>query len=129
MGWSFGGVVTTLAASRGDRYAAAIVQAPGSLNWNRSPELRQALVEAAGKIRVPLECAVAENDATTESAKAVCAAASKAGARTVVKIYPPFTSGRERPGNPPGHAIFSAFGVDRWRDDVLAFIADALRGR
>jgi dienelactone hydrolase len=55
MGWSFGGIVTTLAAGGGDRYAASIVQAPGALNWDRSEALRTAMTGAAAKIRVPRE--------------------------------------------------------------------------
>jgi dipeptidyl aminopeptidase/acylaminoacyl peptidase len=35
-GYSFGGIVTTLAASRGTKYAAVVLQAPGALNWSRS---------------------------------------------------------------------------------------------
>ena len=97
MGWSFGGIVSTLAASGSTRFAAVVVQAPGALNWNRSAELREVLTAAAGKIRVPLWCGVAENDATTESARTICAAAKAGGARSVLKIYPTFNSGRERP--------------------------------
>jgi pimeloyl-ACP methyl ester carboxylesterase len=67
MGTSFGGIVTTLAAADSTRYAAAIVQAPGALNWRASEALRQALIAAAVRILIPLSCAVAENDATTES--------------------------------------------------------------
>jgi dienelactone hydrolase len=127
MGYSFGGIVTTLAASRSDRYAAFIVQAPGALNWNRSEALRPALTEAAARIRVSAWCAVAENDATTESARQICAVIAKAGASTTLKIYPPFTGGGERPGNPPGHALFGPRGVDVWRQDLLTFLASALR--
>jgi dienelactone hydrolase len=127
MGWSFGGIVTTLAASGSARFAAVVLQAPGALNWNRSPELRKALTDAAGKIRVSILCAVAENDATTESAREICAAAKAGGAEALLKIYPPFNSARERPGNPPGHAIFGPFGVELWQKDVLAFVGAATR--
>ncbi len=127
MGWSFGGAVTTLAAGRDDRYAAAIVQAPGSLNWDRSEALRAGLTEAAAKIRVPIFCLVAENDATVESARAVCAAARANGTRTLVKIYPRFDSGRQRPGTPAGHALFGPSGVRIWEKDTIAFLADATK--
>ena len=123
MGWSFGGIVTTLAAGASPRYAGVIVQAPGALNWTRSAEMRAALTDAASKIRVPLLCAVAENDLTTESARAICAAANAAGASTALKVYPPFTGGNERPGNPPGHALFGPRGVGVWQKDALDFLA------
>lgn len=127
MGASFGGIVTTLAASRSNRYAALIVQAPGALNWNRSEELRKALPAAAARIRVPVNCAVAENDDTTESARAICDAAKASGARTLLKVYPAFNSGRESAGNPPGHALFGPFGVQVWERDVLEFLASVMR--
>lgn len=122
MGFSFGGIVTALSSATGPRYAAVILQAPGALNWPRSAEMRAALTEAAGKIRVPMLCSVAENDLTTESATTLCSAAAAAGAKTIVKIYPPFVSGKERPGNAPGHALFSPPGLDIWRADLLGFL-------
>jgi dienelactone hydrolase len=127
MGWSFGGIVTTLAAGRSDRYSAVVVQAPGALNWHRSEHLRSALLDAAGTIRAPTLCAVAENDATTESARAICAAVSARGIPVTLKVYPRFEGGRERPGNPPGHALFGPFGVDVWRADLLAFLSGGRR--
>jgi hypothetical protein len=42
-------------------------------------------------------------------------------------IYLPFTGGGERPGNPPGHAVFGPHGVDVWKSDLLKFLAVALR--
>ena len=122
VGYSFGGIVTTLAAGKSDRYAAVVVQAPGALNWQRSEEMRQAMLDAAGRIRVPAWCAVAENDATTDSAREVCARIAANGVTTTLKIYPPFTGGTPRPGNPPGHALFGARGVAIWKDDVLTFL-------
>jgi dienelactone hydrolase len=128
MGYSFGGIVTTLASAKnGSRYAAVMLQAPGALNWLRSSHLRAALIAAAAKIRTPIMCVVAENDATTESAQKICGAAQAAGASATVKIYPPYNSGQERPGNPPGHALFSPAGLSIWRDDALAFLKSATR--
>jgi pimeloyl-ACP methyl ester carboxylesterase len=124
MGYSFGGIVTTLASGASRRYAAVILQAPGALNWNRSGELRAALSESASQIRVPMWCAVAENDATTESARALCAAANAAGARTTLTVYPPFTAVTVRPGGSPRHALFSPAGVPLWQKDALAFLAE-----
>jgi dienelactone hydrolase len=127
IGYSFGGIVTTLAISGRDDFAGAVIQAPGALNWDRSAELRAALTAAAEKIKVPIQCLVAENDATTESARAVCAAAGNAPAE--LKVYPPFTS--TRPLNAaaaPGHALFSPQGLSIWKDDVMAFLDKYVRG-
>jgi dienelactone hydrolase len=120
MGWSFGGIVTTLAASRSPRFAAVLVQAPGALNWDRSPDLRAALTRAATRITVPIQCMAAENDATTESARAICKNAR--GAQDL-KIYPPFTPTTVRANTAPGHALFGSQGVTLWGPDALAFLA------
>ena len=128
IGYSFGGIVTTLAVSGRADYAGAVIQAPGALNWNKSPELRDALTSAASQIAIPIQCVVAENDATTESAKAVCAAARKAPAE--LKVYPPFTPTRQLvAGAAAGHALFSPQGVAVWKDDMLAFLEKYVRGR
>lgn len=127
MGYSFGGIVTTLAAGRSARYAAVVLQAPGALNWNRSEPLRSALLDTASRIRVPAWCGVADNDATTESARQLCARIAATGAKTTLKVYPPFTGGGERPGNPPGHALFGPRGVAVWKEDLLTFLADVRR--
>ena len=70
-----------------------------------------------------MACMAAENDATTESARVICATASAAGAPVEVKIYPPFT----HPTNPnpraPGHALFAPIGADIWKQDLLDFLA------
>src|SRR5262245_12708434 len=123
MGWSFGGIVTTLAAGASDRFRVAIVQAPGALNWDRSPDLRAALIAAARKIRVPAECAAAQNDLTTESARTICATIKENGAVTDLRIYPPFTPTQAIPNTPPGHVIFGREGVSIWDKDVLEFLA------
>jgi dienelactone hydrolase len=127
MGWSFGGIVTTLAASGTDRFAAAVIQAPGALNWDRSPELRAALPAAARKIRIPTHCAVAENDQTTESARAVCDAIKSNGILAELKIYPPFSTPQPRPNVAQGHALFGPFGVAEWTKDVFDFLERTMR--
>jgi dienelactone hydrolase len=121
MGWSFGGIVTTLAAARGPRFAAVVVQAPGALNWDRSADLRTALTKAATHIEVPIQCVVAENDRTTESARAVCKNAR--GTPAELKVYPPFTPTTLRENSAPGHALFSFQGVKIWGPDLLDFLA------
>jgi dienelactone hydrolase len=125
MGWSFGGIVTVLAAARAERFKAVVTQAPGALNWDRSPALRTALLDAASRIHSPIQCLVAENDATTESAKQICAKAKAAGASASLTVYPAFTPSQPS-DSPPGHLLFGAEGVDRWEKDVLAFLGAAL---
>lgn len=135
MGYSLGGQVAVFAASRSRAFVAAIAQASGSLSWDKSPALRKALPEAAGKIGIPILCMVAENDATTAAVQSVYDAARAHGAPAELVIYPPFT-----PSAPydaayaaavraaPGHFIFGPEGMHIWGKDVLAFLGKYLRG-
>ncbi len=124
MGWSFGGIVSTLAAARHPQFAAVLVQAPGALTWDHSPNLRAALADAAGRISVPVQCMVAENDATTESTRSVC---KHARGPAELKVYPPFTPTRLRTEGAQGHALFGHEGVPVWSADALAFLARTLQ--
>lgn len=140
MGYSTGGMVTVFAASRSGAFVAAIAQASGSLNWDKSPALRKTLPEAAGKIRIPILCMVAENDATTAAVQSVYDAAHAHGAAAELVIYPPFkpsdalASSLSNAGlasllrTAPGHLIFTPEGMPIWSKDVLAFLGKNLRG-
>jgi dienelactone hydrolase len=126
IGYSFGGIVTTLAAAGNKSFAAVVNQAPGALNWDRSPLLRQELLSSAEKIKAPMVCMAAKNDATTENVRSICAKARDHGAVTDVIIYPPFKDPRFDNPTAPGHAIFF-YGVDIWQQDVLTFLAKYLK--
>jgi len=126
IGYSFGGIVTTLAAARSKWFVAVVNQAPGALNWDRSPLLRQELLASAEKITAPMICMAAENDATTDNVRSICAKARAHGGATEVIIYPPFKDARfDNPGA-PGHALFF-YGVDIWRQDVLTFLGKHMK--
>jgi dienelactone hydrolase len=126
VGWSFGGIVSVLGGARTPRFAAIVAQAPGALNWEQSPVLRTALLDAAGRIRAPLQCLVATNDATIESAKQVCARAAAGGTSATFKLYPAFTP--PSPSDiPAGHLLFTSDGLQFWKEDVLAFLAASFR--
>ena len=122
MGWSFGGIVSVLAASRSPVFRVVVDQAGGALSWEGSPALQRALREAAGQIRVPLLGMVAENDRTTQSVKVVVAEAEKHGGNAKLVVYPAFKP-RENPnGIAPGHMIFGVEGVGIWEKDLKEFL-------
>ena len=127
MGWSFGGIVTTLAAAKDREFRAAIAQAPGALNWDRSPALREALTEAGARIHAPMLCMGAENDATTKNVTGVCGAVKAHGGTADAIIYPPFKPSKNPDAPNAGHAIFSAEGVGIWSKDVLAFLTKYMK--
>jgi len=123
MGWSFGGIVSVLAASRSDLFRVVVDQAGGALSWDSSPALQSALKEAASKIRVPLLGMVAQNDRTTESVKTVINEAKKHGGAASIIVYPAFKPHDNPNGIAPGHMIFSAEGIQVWDGDLQNFLA------
>ena len=126
MGWSFGGIVTVLVASRRTDFRAAIDQAAGALSWRGSPDLQAALRQAAGQVRVPLLTMVAENDATTAAAKTIDSAVPGTTPHRLI-VYPAFHL-RGRPGVPEGHMLFSADGIAVWKDDAVAWLSQHMTG-
>jgi dienelactone hydrolase len=122
LGYSLGGQVSLFAASRSNAFVALIDQAGGSLSWNGNPVLQRAMLDAAGKLRIPTLGMVAENDATTEAVKRVYAAARASGSRAELIVYPPFTPSSPSAGTPPGHLIFRPEGIRIWGADVVSFL-------
>ena len=123
VGWSFGGIVSVLAASRSSVFRVVVDQAGGSLSWRTSPALQRALAEAAGQIRVPLLGMVAENDATTQAVKTVVEQAQKHGGNARLIVYPAFTPRVNPNGIAPGHMIFGIEGAHIWERDLTEFLA------
>lgn len=126
MGWSFGGITSVFAASRSAAFRVVIDQAGAALTWDRSPEMRKALTEVAGKVRVPLLGMVAENDRTTESVKAVVREAEAHGTTVKLIVYPAFTPRRDAGGTAAGHMIFGVEGWRIWEGDVKEFLGKYL---
>ena len=126
MGWSIGGIVSVFAASRSSAFRMAVDQAGGALTWDQSPAMRQALKEAAGKIRIPLLGMVAKNDRTTESVKAVVHEMEARGATAKLIVYPAFMP-QDAGGIPPGHMIFGKEGWKIWEEDLHEFLAKYVR--
>jgi pimeloyl-ACP methyl ester carboxylesterase len=130
MGYSAGGTVAVITGAMSDRVRAVITQAPSSVGWSREPALREAVIAAARRLRVPTLCLVAENDNTTESARSVCEAVKEWGARSNLIVYPAFTPHlpSTNPEVAPGHMLFGREdGIEVWRKEVLAFLEKSLR--
>ena len=126
MGWSIGGIVSVFAASQSSAFRGVVDQAGAALTWDQSPAVRQALKEAAGRIRIPLLGMVAKNDRTTESVKAAVQEAEAHGAPAKLIVYPAFTP-QDAGGVPPGHMIFGKEGWKIWESDLREFLAKYLR--
>jgi pimeloyl-ACP methyl ester carboxylesterase len=127
-GFSAGGSVAVLAAAGSDRFRAVITEAP--VAWSQEPAVREAVIAAAHRLRVPTLCLVAENDTLAESARSVCAAAQTGGASSSLIVYPKFIPQQPsaNPQVPPGHMLFAREdGLVIWGKDVLAFLEKSLR--
>ncbi len=122
MGWSFGGIVTMLAASRSTAFLAAVDQAGGALSWDGNAHLRSALVAAAEKAATPTLFMVAKNDRTTSSITTLAEIFRKRGVPHRMVIYEPFTPAQGTRVAAPGHAVFSAQGTSVWESDVVQFL-------
>jgi len=122
MGWSFGGIVSMFAISRSAAFAVSVNQAGGALTWNGNPNVRSALIAAAGKASTPTLFQVAQNDRTTLSISTLADIYNQRGVAHRAVIYEPFAPVRPAPGTPPGHQVFSAQGVHVWEKDVLEFL-------
>src|SRR5882672_5841246 len=126
MGWSFGGVVSMLAAARSTAFLAAVDQAGGALTWDGNRYMRRALTAAAEKSTTPTLFMVARNDRTTASVTTLADVFKKRDVPHKLVIYEPFTpsqGGRAA----PGHALFSSQGVGLWENDVVEFLGRYLR--
>jgi carboxymethylenebutenolidase len=122
VGWSLGGIITMLTISRTAAFKAAVSQAGGALLWNRSPAIQAALVAAGRDAKAPAMLMVAENDRTTEAARAVAAAMAAAGRPHELKIYPPYDPPKPDPTTAPGHLLFGMAGVGIWGVDAVNFL-------
>jgi dienelactone hydrolase len=116
VGHSFGGSLSLLMTEREPTLRAAIVFSAAGYSWDRSPELRARLLDAARRTVVPLFFLHAENDYSTNSGKSLDAELGKLGKRHRLKIYPPV-------GRTPdeGHD-FPLNSVAAWERDVFAFL-------
>jgi len=118
-GCSFGGIETLLTAERPvPGLRAALDFAGASMSWDTSPLLRERLLHAVERARVPVFFLQAENDFNTAPSKILAAAmrAKKLPAR--VRIFGNFGDGTPR----AGHAGFCLWGWDVWGADVLDFL-------
>ena len=114
--YSFGGIISQLLASRDLGLRAAINSAGAAQSWSGSSHLREALLDAAGKARVPVLLLQAENDYDLTPTRQIAEAMSKAGHAHEVRIFPSFGSNTAE-----GHS-FGYFGSQVWGDAVLAFL-------
>lgn len=116
-GCSFGGIETLLSAERPLGLRAAVDFAGASMAWADSPLLRERLLVAVERARIPVFFVQAENDFNTAPSRVLGEAMRQKKLPHRVKIYPEY--GLSQMG---AHAGFCLNGWDVWGADVLAFL-------
>jgi carboxymethylenebutenolidase len=122
-GHSFGGQLALLAAERDTSVRAVVAFAAAAQSWDRSPELRERLLEAARNGRAPIFLTHAANDFSIAPGQLLAAELAKVKRPHELKIYPAV-------GETPaaGHqAVYSD--IMTWRADVFRFLDEHLRRR
>jgi len=121
VGHSFGGSLSVLMTEREPTLRAAVVFSTAGYSWDRSPELRARLLQAARRTAVPVFFIHAANDYSTNSGKSLGAELARLGKPHRLKIYPPVGKTAEE-----GHD-FPFNSVAAWESDVFAFLERYVR--
>ena len=116
MGSSFGGTVSLLAAAKTDRFRCAVDFAGAAMNWERTPALRDLMLDAVRRLRVPIYLIQAENDYSTAPTRELVAELGRLGRPHQATIFPAFGLTRDE-----GHA-FAGSGSMIWGAAVRAFL-------
>jgi len=118
---SFGGSLTLLQAEKEPDLRALVLFSSAGYSWDRSPELRNRLLDAVDHIRAPIFFIHAANDYSVNPGKVLDARLVQLGRPHRLKIYPPI-------GRTPddGHN-FPLLGVSIWEPDVFAFLDEQMR--
>jgi dienelactone hydrolase len=122
-GCSYGGIQTLLGAERGAGYKAAVAISPAALSWNGNPLLQERLILAARKTEIPVFLIQPPKDASLEPSRVLGGEFRRLGKPYTGKIYP-----EDIPESLQTHCFGGIRrGSHVWAQDVLAFLAGALR--
>ncbi len=120
-GGSYGGIQTLLGAERGAGYRAAVAISPAAMSWEGNPLLRTRLLEAVGKIEIPVMILQPPKDDSLEPSRVLGAEFRRLGKPFVGKVYPP-----EGPEDEQVHCFGGAKGRHVWAQDALTFLEQVL---
>lgn len=120
-GHSFGGMLSLLLAARDTTVAAVVAFGPGARSWDRSPELRARLVQAAGHIASPTLFVFAANDYSVAPGNVLSSELRRHGRVGTHALYEA-VGGTAAEGH---DLVYSHRAI--WEQDVFAFLDAQLR--
>ncbi len=122
IGSSFGGTVSLLAAARARGLRCAVDFAGAAMNWERTPRLRETMLEAARQLAVPLCLVQSENDYSAAPTRELAAELARLGKPHAARVYPAFGLTADE-----GHLFFQN-GAPIWGPWVRTFLDRWLKG-
>ena len=120
-GHSFGGQLTVLMAAQDQNVRAAVAFAPAAASWEGSPELRELLLDAVRKIKVPVMFLQAANDYSLTPTQAMAEEMSRLGKKNVRNVYRA-VGARAAEGH---NFVYTDVGL--WEQDVFRFLEENVK--
>ena len=120
LGSSFGGTVTLWAATKSSRIRCAVDFAGAAINWDHTPQLRQAMISATRQILCPIYFVQAANDYSVGPTQTLGALDGQAPHPISSKVYEAFGITKDE-----GH-YFEKFGSLVWGPDIRSFLQNWL---
>jgi dienelactone hydrolase len=117
MGSSFGGTVSLLAAAKCGRFRCGVDFAGAAMNWERTPHLRELMIQSVRALTVPIFLIQAENDYSTRPTKELAAVLESEGKAFEARVFPPFGANEDE-----GH-WFERAGPLVWGPRVRDFLS------
>jgi dienelactone hydrolase len=115
-GHSFGGPLSLFAAERDPNVRAVITFAAAANSWERSPELRDHMLKAAGGAHAAVMLVYAQNDYSTAPGTAIADELQRLHRPHLLRIYPAVGLAPE-----DGHSLLYE-DIPAWEEDVFKFL-------
>jgi dienelactone hydrolase len=116
MGSSFGGTVSLLASAKTGRFRCTVEFAGAAMNWERTPGLRQSMIDATTRLSAPIYFLQAATDYSVAPTIELAAAMKDSALEVQSKVFPAFGL-----SNDEGH-FFERSGPLIWGPEIRRFL-------